>query len=106
MVRAGPIPSQNGGYIAVPGVRYPVLIMVTPEDIKAWIETRLDQATVEIEGDGHHFNAVIVSPAFAGKSRIQQHQLVYQALGDRMKAEIHALSMRTLTPEEWEQEQG
>ena len=70
------------------------------------IETGLDQATVEIEGDGHHFNAVIVSPAFAGKSRIQQHQLVYQALGDKMKAEIHALSMRTLTPEEWEQEQA
>lgn len=78
--------------------------MVTPQDIKSWIEAGLERATVEIEGDGHHFNAVIVSPAFAGKSRIQQHQLVYQALGDKMKADIHALSMRTLTPEEWEQE--
>jgi len=80
--------------------------MVTPQDIKTWIENGLAQARVEIDGDGHHFNAVIVSPAFAGKSRIQQHQLVYQALGDKMKSEIHALSMRTLTPEEWDTEQG
>lgn len=85
-------------------MRYPAMIMVTPQDIKAWIEVGLDQATVEIEGDGHHFHAVIVSPEFTGKSRIQQHQLVYQALGDKMKAEIHALSMRTLTPDEWERE--
>jgi acid stress-induced BolA-like protein IbaG/YrbA len=80
--------------------------MVTPDKIKAWIEAGLQTNRVEIEGDGHHFNAVIVSPAFNGKSRIQQHQLVYRALGDRMKADIHALSMRTLTPEEWQHEQG
>jgi len=80
--------------------------MVTPDNIKAWIETGLETDRVEIDGDGHHFNAVIVSPAFTGKSRIQQHQLVYRALGDRMKADIHALSMRTLTPEEWQHEQG
>lgn len=80
--------------------------MVSPEDIKRWIEAGLDDAQVEIEGDGHHFNAVIVSPAFEGKSRIQQHQLVYGTLGDKMKAEIHALSMRTLTPGEWQQERG
>ena len=46
-------------------------------------------------GDGHHFEAVIVSPEFAGKSRVQQHQLVYRALGERMREEIHALSMQT-----------
>jgi len=80
--------------------------MVTPDNIKAWIEAGLETNRVEIEGDGHHFNAVIVSPAFAGKTRIQQHQLVYRALGDRMKADIHALSMRTLTPEEWQHEHG
>ncbi len=74
--------------------------MVQPEDIKRWIEDNLQNATVEIEGDGHHFNAVIVCPGFAGKTRIQQHQMVYGALGDRMKSEIHALSMQTLTPEE------
>ena len=80
--------------------------MVTPGDIKSWIEAGLEGAEVEIDGDGHHFAAVIVSPAFAGKTRIQQHQLVYGVLGDRMKADIHALSMRTLTPEEWQAERG
>ena len=80
--------------------------MVQPQDIKNWIEEKLSNASVECEGDGHHFNAVIVCPDFAGKSRIQQHQMIYGALGDRMKSEIHALSMRTLTPEEWALEQG
>ena len=77
--------------------------MVTPENIKVWIEENLANSTVEIDGDGHHFNAVIVCPDFAGKNRIQQHQMVYGALGDRMKAEIHALSMKTLTPEQRDQ---
>ncbi len=79
--------------------------MVTPEDVKTWIEAGLPGSRVEIDGDGHHFNAVIVCPDFSGKTRIQQHQLVYQALGDKMQAEIHALSMRTLTPEEWAAQQ-
>nr|WP_277624161.1 BolA/IbaG family iron-sulfur metabolism protein [Undibacterium sp. TS12] len=56
---------------------------------------------LEVEGDGQHFNAVIVSAAFAGKRPIQRHQLVYAVLGDRMREEIHALSMKTLTPEEY-----
>jgi len=51
--------------------------------------------------DGTHFEAVLVSSAFLGKSRVQQHQLVYAALGDRMREEIHALSMQTFTPEQW-----
>ncbi len=80
--------------------------MVTPGDIKNWIESGLEGAHVEIDGDGHHFNAVIISPLFEGKSRVAQHQLVYAALGDKMKAEIHALSMRTMTPEEWRRERG
>ncbi len=74
--------------------------MVTPEDIKGWIEAGLEDCQVEIDGDGHHFEAVIVSPEFTGKSRIAQHQLVYGVLGDKMKAAIHALSMKTLSPEE------
>ena len=74
--------------------------MVSPEDIKGGIEENLEGSSVEISGDGHHFDAEIVCNDFAGKSRIQQHQMVYGALGDRMKAEIHTLSMRTLTPEE------
>jgi acid stress-induced BolA-like protein IbaG/YrbA len=54
-----------------------------------------------VEGDGAHFQAVIVSSAFDGKSRVARHQVVYGALGDRMREEIHALSMKTLTPAEW-----
>jgi len=73
--------------------------MVEPNDIKVWIEQNLPNSKVEIEGDGQHFNAVIVCPEFAGKSMIQQHQMVYQALGDKMKSEIHALSMRTISEE-------
>ena len=58
---------------------------------------------VEVRGDdGQHFEAVVVSSAFSDKNMVQQHQLVYQALGDRMRAEIHALSMRTFTPEAWQ----
>ena len=72
--------------------------MATPEDIKKWIEQNLVESKVEISGDGRHFDAVIVCAGFAGKTRIQQHQMVYAALGDRMKDDIHALSMRTMTP--------
>ena len=75
--------------------------MTDPDQIKTWIETGLACEHVEVRGDGHHFEAVIVSPAFSGKSRVQQHQLVYRALGDRMRAEIHALSMQTWSPEDW-----
>ena len=81
-------------------------IMVTPQDIKNWIEQGITDCRVEINGDGQHFYAVIVSPAFTGKNRVQQHQLVYQALGDRMKEEIHALSMQTMTPDEYAAQQG
>ena len=73
--------------------------MVTPENIKEWIEKNLAESEVEVSGDGRHF-AGIVCAEFSGKSRIQQHQMVYAALGDKMKAEIHALSMRTMTPED------
>jgi acid stress-induced BolA-like protein IbaG/YrbA len=72
----------------------------TPELIHGYIQNGLECTHLEVEGDGQHFSAVIVSPAFAGKSRIQRHQIVYAALGDRMREEIHALSMKTLTPEE------
>ena len=56
---------------------------------------------VAVTGDGAHFEAVIVSALFREKSRVQRHQIVYKALGDRMREEIHALSMQTLTPEDW-----
>jgi len=73
----------------------------TPELIHGYIKNGLECTHLEVEGDGQHFTAVIVSPAFAGKSRIQRHQIVYAALGDRMREEIHALSMKTLTPDEF-----
>ncbi|MGH8765086.1 MAG: BolA family protein [Burkholderiales bacterium] len=77
--------------------------MVTVESVKSGIEAGLACERVEVLGDGQHFQATIVSRAFEGKSRVQRHQLVYKALGDRMREEIHALSMQTLTPEEAEQ---
>ena len=76
--------------------------MITPEQIEAWIRDGLTCEHVSVQGDGHHFEAVIVSARFRGKSRVQRHQLVYGALGERMRADVHALSMRTLAPEEWE----
>ena len=75
--------------------------MVTPDSVRQGIESGLACEHIEVLGDGQHFQAVIVSAAFAGRSRVQRHQLVYQSLGERMREEIHALSMRTLTPEEW-----
>lgn len=77
--------------------------MVTPENIQNYIAAGLDCEHLHVDGDGHHFEAVIVSPAFEGKRPIARHQMVYAVLGDRMKAEIHALSMKTLTPAEWAQ---
>jgi acid stress-induced BolA-like protein IbaG/YrbA len=74
--------------------------VVTPEQVRSYIEKGLQCTEVRVAGDGQHFEALVVSEAFRGKSRIQRHQLVYAALGERMRAEIHALSMRTLTPEE------
>ncbi len=75
----------------------------TPEDVKRYIANGLACEHLEVNGDGRHFDAVIVSSAFDGRSRVQRHQLVYAALGDRMRAEVHALSMKTLTPAEWAQ---
>ncbi len=77
------------------------MIMVLPQDIKQYIESGLVCQYVDVSGDGQHFEATIVSALFEGKSRVAQHQLVYRALGDRMREEIHALSMRTLTPAQW-----
>jgi acid stress-induced BolA-like protein IbaG/YrbA len=74
--------------------------MVTPESIKSSITSGLGCDVVDVSGDGHHFEALIVSPSFRGLSRIARHRLVYAALGERMREEVHALSMVTLTPEE------
>jgi acid stress-induced BolA-like protein IbaG/YrbA len=75
--------------------------MVEPGSIEQSIRAGLACTHLEVSGDGAHFEAVIVSPSFAGLTRVRQHQLVYAALGDRMREEIHALSMKTFSPEEW-----
>jgi acid stress-induced BolA-like protein IbaG/YrbA len=80
--------------------------MLTPERVKSYIESHLECARLEVVGDGQHFEALIVSTLFQGKSRVQRHQMVYGLLGDRMREEIHALSMKTLTPEEYEAQRG
>ena len=74
--------------------------MVTPDSIKTSIEAGIACEAIDVTGDGQHFEALIVSDAFRGLSRLARHRLVYAALGDRMRAEIHALSMTTITPEE------
>ncbi len=74
----------------------------TPELVKNYIAAGLECSHLEVEGDGQHFTALIVSEAFVGKRPIQRHQLVYAALGERMREEIHALSMKTLTPAEYQ----
>jgi acid stress-induced BolA-like protein IbaG/YrbA len=73
----------------------------TPAEVERFIAAGLVCEHLEVQGDGRHFFATIVSSAFEGTSRIKRHQQVYQALGDRMREQIHALSMKTLTPAEW-----
>lgn len=78
--------------------------MLSAAQLENYITEHLDCDFIKVLGDdGTHFEAVIVSPAFVGKAMVKQHQLVYAALGDRMRAEIHALSMKTYTPESWAQ---
>ncbi|MDH5723030.1 MAG: BolA family transcriptional regulator [Alphaproteobacteria bacterium] len=70
--------------------------------IEKLILEAIPDAIVKIEdlrGDGEHYAAYVASPAFEGKTRVQQHQMVYQALGDRMGRELHALALQTSVPE-------
>ncbi|MEP7206094.1 MAG: BolA family protein [Casimicrobiaceae bacterium] len=75
--------------------------MVTPESIEHSIASGLPCEHLEVDGDGQHFRALVVSAVFEGLSKVKQHQLVYGALGERMREEVHALSMTTLTPAQW-----
>jgi acid stress-induced BolA-like protein IbaG/YrbA len=75
--------------------------MVTPQDIETWIRQGLACELLQVRGDGQHFEAVIVSAEFVGLNMVRQHQKVYGVLGERMKSDIHALSMKTFTPEAW-----
>jgi acid stress-induced BolA-like protein IbaG/YrbA len=75
--------------------------MATAESIEHSIAAGIECEHLQVAGDGQHWEALIVSRAFEGLSKVRQHQLVYAALGDRMRQEIHALSMTTLTPAQW-----
>lgn len=79
--------------------------MLLPETVRGYIAQGLDCAHLEVSGDGRHFEAVIVAQSFDGLRSVQRHQKVYAVLGDRMREEIHALSMKTFTPAEWAQQQ-
>ncbi len=78
------------------------------QDIQQLIEEQLPDARALVQGDdGVHFEAVVISAAFIGKSLVQQHRLVYAALGERMeREEIHALALKTYTPEAWQKRQS
>jgi len=75
--------------------------MATAESIERSIAATIECEHLHVDGDGHHWEALIVSRAFEGLPKVRQHQLVYAALGDRMREEIHALSMTTLTPAQY-----
>ena len=79
--------------------------MLLPETVRGYIAQGLECEHLAVSGDGQHFEAVIVASVFEGLRPIQRHQKVYAVLGDRMREEIHALSMKTLTPAEWAQQQ-
>jgi len=73
----------------------------TPAEVQGFIAAGLPCQHLRVEGDGRHFFATIVSAEFEGLPRVRRHQRVYAALGDRMREQIHALSMKTLTPAEF-----
>ena len=73
----------------------------TPAEVERYIAQGLNCEHLQVEGDGRHFFATIVSAEFDGANRVARHQRVYRALGDRMREQIHALSMKTLTPAEY-----
>lgn len=73
-------------------------------ELEALIKAGITDADVTVKGDGDHFEALVVSKQFEGLSMVQQHQMVYSTLGDRMGGEIHALALRTYTPDDWAQQ--
>ncbi len=77
--------------------------MISPQQVEATIKEKLPNSQVKVVGDGEHFEAVIVSADFEGKTRVKQHQMVYATLNEAMSSEaIHALSLKTYTPDAWQ----
>jgi len=80
---------------------------MNPEHIKQLILAGMACDFLELDGDGQHFQAIIVSSEFIGKNRVQRQQRVYQTLKEKLATgELHALSFKTLTPEEWSAQRG
>jgi acid stress-induced BolA-like protein IbaG/YrbA len=79
-----------------------IITAMDSNEIKTMIENGMSNSVVNVDGDGTHFEALIVSTEFEGKSLIERHKLIYGVLGDAMKERIHALSLKTYTPEQWE----
>jgi acid stress-induced BolA-like protein IbaG/YrbA len=73
-------------------------------ELEAIIKAGIQDAEVIVKGEGDHFEATVVSQQFEGRSMVQQHQMVYATLGDRMGGEIHALALHTYTPGDWAQQ--
>jgi len=81
--------------------------MLDPKQIELWIKTGMVCEHLLVEGDGHHFQATIVSAEFTGLNRVKRQQRVYQTVIDKLNSgELHALSLRTLTPDEWKASGG
>jgi acid stress-induced BolA-like protein IbaG/YrbA len=77
--------------------------MISPEQVETMIREKFPDAEVKVVGDGEHFEAIIVSDEFVGKNRVKQHQMVYAAVNKAMDSNvIHALSLKTYTPEAWQ----
>ena len=95
-------PARAGKVLGAPGLAKPM----EPDAVAALIEDGIEDAEVTVapsrHADDDHLRAVVVSPAFEGLALVKQHQLVYDALGEHMTRDIHALELETYTPEEYE----
>ena len=84
-------------------------VPITTEEIEARINKAIPDAQVQVRdmtGGGDHYEALVISPAFAGKTRVNRHRMIYSALQEAMADRIHALALTTITPEEWQKEQS
>lgn len=77
------------------------------EEVRQLIEAGVPDAQVQVQGDGHHFEAVVVSPAFAGKGPVQKQRMVYATVNEHIASgALHALSIKAYTPDEWQARAG
>ncbi len=83
-----------------------IIIFMNEKEIKVMIENAMPGSIVKVEGDGTHFQAIVVTSEFEGKGLLEQHQMVYKALGEAIKDRIHALSLKTYTPDQWKRVTG